>query len=86
MKNLGNLLNCPSATVRTVEEEFGGRGERVISGSLAFVAMKKSANFRERDDITLIRRLNPPELRGVFVQNQVRPPVISIWITWCCPA
>jgi hypothetical protein len=48
---------------------FGGSGEEEISGSSAFVAMMESANFGKGDDIALLRRLNSPKLRGIFVQR-----------------
>jgi hypothetical protein len=69
-------------TVRTVGASgytlFGGRDEGVTSGSSAFVAMMESANFRERDDLALLRWLHAPKLRGIFLQNQMRPPAMMI--------
>ena len=49
--------------------------------------MMESAHFRERDDIALLRRLDPPKLRGIFVQTQMGPPAMIICeITFKDPA
>jgi hypothetical protein len=40
--------------------------------------MMQSAGFGEGDDFALSGRLHPPNLRGIFVQTQVRPPAVVI--------
>ena len=63
---------------------FWGPGyERVAdqggaSGSAAFVAMMDSADFWERDNLALGGWLDSPRPRGIFVQTQVRAPVVII--------
>ena len=42
-----------------------------MSGRQAFVAMMKSAYFRERHYLAFLRTLDPPGLRSVLVQTQM---------------
>ena len=52
-------------------------GRVVISGRETIVAMMKSAHFRKRNNLSLLRSLHRPRFRGIFVQAQVGPtPVI----------
>ena len=40
--------------------------------------MVEAADFRESHDLALLGQLNPSALGSIFVQTQVRPPVVII--------
>ena len=49
----------------------GGNAESPRSGSPTFVAMVQTADFGERNDLSLFRELHWSRFRGIFLQAQV---------------